>query len=80
MKFKYTAHFKRNYKSLTKEKKKKFNKQLNYLLKNFSHPSLDVKKYDEEKGIWQARVDRNHRFYFLIERDAIILLNIKPHP
>ena len=80
MEIKYTPHFKRNYKSLTKEKKKKFKKQLNYLLKNFSHPFLDIKKGDEKEDIWQARVDRNHRFYFLIERDTIILLEVKPHP
>jgi len=58
----------------------KFWKQLSFLLKNLRHPSLRAKKYDEVKGIWQARVDRNTRFYFLIKGDCYILLDIKKHP
>lgn len=42
----------------------KFWKQLSFLLHNIRHPSLHAKKYDEQLGIWQARVDRNYRFYF----------------
>lgn len=59
---------------------KRFWKQLRFLLHNFSHPSLRVKKYDEPRNIWQARVDRNIRFYFLIKDDNYILLDIKKHP
>ena len=76
----YTPHFKKNFKSLTKEVKKKFKKQVKFLLKDLRYPSLRCKKYDEEKNIWQARVDRYYRFYFLIKDDAYILLEIKPHP
>lgn len=60
--------------------RKKFWKQLNYLLLNIRHPSLRAKKYDEVRGVWQARVDRNIRFYFLIEDDLYILLDIRKHP
>jgi len=58
----------------------KFWKQLKFLLISPRHPSLDVKKYDENRGLWQARVDRKIRFYFLIKDSAYILLEIKKHP
>jgi hypothetical protein len=44
------------------------------------HPSLRVKKYDEARQIWQGRVNRSWRFYFLIEGDRYYLLDVIPHP
>jgi len=80
MKALYSPYFKKSFKALPIEIKKKFKKQINFLLRNFRHPSLRCKKYDEKRGIWQARVNRYYRFYFLIKGDAYILLEIKPHP
>ncbi|MBI2100167.1 MAG: hypothetical protein HYT48_02405 [Candidatus Vogelbacteria bacterium] len=57
-----------------------FYKQLGLLVGNLRHPSLRAKKYEEGKGTWQARVDQDIRFYFLIEDDTYILLDIKKHP
>ena len=79
MEIHYTLHFKQNYQSLPEEIRKKFQKQSDYLLQNFQHPSLQAKKYDKERNIWQARVDKKYRFYFLIEKDFYILLNIRKH-
>ncbi len=76
----YTPHFKRSFRKLPKEIQDKFEKQINFFLSDISHPSLQVKKYDKEKEIWQARVDKNVRFYFLVAKDAYILLEIKCHP
>jgi len=58
---------------------KKLAKQIDFLVKDLRHPSLRAKKYDESRGIWQGRVDRNVRFYFLINGSRYILLNIKKH-
>jgi len=80
MKVLSSPHFKRNFKALPIETKKKFKKQIDFLLRNFRHPSLRCKKYDKEKDIWQARIDRYYRFYFLIKDNVYILLEIKPHP
>ena len=63
-----------------KEIQKKFAKQLNHLLKNIRHPSLRAKKYDETKGIWQARIDEKWRFYFRIEKNVYQLIDVMPHP
>ena len=80
MKLKYSSHFKRNYKFLPINIRKKFQKQVDYFLVDFNYPSLCVKKYNKEKNIWQARVDKNYRFYFLIEKDVCFLLDIRSHP
>jgi len=76
----YAPHFKRSFKFLTKEVKKKFRKQVSFLLTDIRHPSLRAKKYDEERGIWQARVNDDYRFYFLIKGETYILIEIKLHP
>jgi len=57
-----------------------FEKQLRFLLSDIRHPSLRAKKYDEDAGIWQARVTRNVRFYFGVDGDTYILLDIEKHP
>lgn len=75
-----TARFERNYAKAPHEVQKAFDKQSAFLLQNLHHPSLRAKKYDEGQDIWQARVNDDWRFYFLIERNAYILLNIIRHP
>jgi hypothetical protein len=50
------------------------------LVENLRHPSLRVKKYDESRDLWQARVTRSWRFYFLIQDDTYIITDIIPHP
>ncbi len=57
-----------------------FEKQLVLLLENRRHPSLQAKKYDEARGLWQARVTLAWRFYFTIEGDTYILRTIRSHP
>jgi mRNA interferase RelE/StbE len=57
-----------------------FEKQLALLITNPRHPSLRAKKYDEARGIWQARVTRDWRFYFTIEAVAYMLRTIRSHP
>lgn len=57
-----------------------FDKQVKLMVENFRHPSLRAKKYDESCNIWQARVNRGWRFYFLIAGDTYLILNIIPPP
>jgi mRNA interferase RelE/StbE len=60
--------------------RKAFHKQLSYLERDLRHPSLHAKKYDEAHDLWQARVNRDWRFYFTIEGDTYRILDITPHP
>jgi plasmid maintenance system killer protein len=57
-----------------------FYKQAALLAGNLHHPSLRAKKYDEANDIWQARVNRDWRFYFMIVDDAYVILDVIPHP
>jgi mRNA interferase RelE/StbE len=59
---------------------KAFFKQTKFLEQNLQHPSLHAKKYDEAKDIWQARVNKNWRFYFTITHDTYRLEKLIPHP
>ena len=79
MKIFYHPSFQKALSKFPQSIKVKFEKQANYLKENIRHPSLRAKKYDETTGTWQGRVDKNVRFYFLIEKDTYILLNIKYH-
>jgi mRNA-degrading endonuclease RelE of RelBE toxin-antitoxin system len=57
-----------------------FEKQLRLLLSNLQHPSLHAKKYDESKGLWQARVSQTWRFYFTIINDTYRIEDVMAHP
>ena len=71
--------FERAFKKLPREIKTAFEKQLRFLLSDIRHPSLRAKKYDETRGIWQARVTDNVRFYFQIVDDRYRILDIEKH-
>jgi hypothetical protein len=43
--------------------RKAFYKQLSFLERDLRHPSLQAKKYDEARDLWQARVNLDWRFY-----------------
>ena len=60
--------------------KKAFDKQARLLVENLRHPSLRAKKIDETNGIWQARINKDWRFYFKIAGDTYFILDIIPHP
>ena len=76
----YTERFLRSYGDASPLVRKAFQKQVKLLLENLQHPSLRAKKHDPSRGIWQARVNRNWRFYFLIQGDCYVLLDIMAHP
>lgn len=57
-----------------------FAKQLRFLVDNLLHPSLHAKKYDESKDLWQARVNKDWRFYFSIADDTYRIEKVIPHP
>jgi mRNA interferase RelE/StbE len=80
MKLLRTTHFERSYAKAPKVIQKAFDKQSLFLLRNLHHPSLRAKKYDESKNRWQARVNDDWRFYFIIEDDTYILQDIVRHP
>jgi plasmid maintenance system killer protein len=60
--------------------RKAFFKQVAFPLRDLHHPSLHAKKYDESHDRWQARVNREWRFYFRIVDGTYRILKLIPHP
>ncbi len=80
MKLAFTERFKRSYDDAPETVRRAFDRRIAFLLADIRHPSLRAKKYDETRAIWQARVNRDWRFYFTIENDIISLLDMISHP
>lgn len=64
--------------------KRRTESALRLLMSNPHHPSLRVKKVrgeiiKEYGNIFEARITRDYRFFFLIETDAYILLRCGRH-
>ena len=57
-----------------------FDKQLRFLVANLQYPSLRAKKYDESADLWQARVNKDWRFYFTITDDTYRIEDVIAHP
>ena len=70
MKIDYTATALNAVKQSPPAVQKAFFKQVKFLQYNLHHPSLHAKKYNEAEDKWQARVNRNWRFYFTIIGDT----------
>jgi mRNA interferase RelE/StbE len=75
-----SVRFERSYAKASQQIQRAFDKQSLLLLENLHHPSLRAKKYDESQNLWQARVNKSWRFYFLIQDDMYYLVDIIPHP
>lgn len=74
-----TDKFKKAYKNLTDEDKRRAEKALRLLVSNMSHPSLKVKRIRHTQRIWEARVSRKMRMTFEIQDDLLLLRNIGQH-
>lgn len=75
-----TPRFLRTYNNAPLEIQNRFKKQASLLVGNIRHPSLHAKKYDAAENIWQARINRDWRFYFSIEKDEYIIYLLQKHP
>lgn len=77
--FVYTAHFKKDYRRLPENIKQAFAKQIRFLQENPDHPSLDIKKMKDPRGIWRCKLTAGYRFTFQIDGDTYLLRRIGPH-
>jgi mRNA-degrading endonuclease RelE of RelBE toxin-antitoxin system len=80
MKVDYSERAGRTLDGLTAQLRKAVYKQVRLLEQNFRHSSLRAKKYDKSQGLWQARVNKDWRFYFLIRDDVYYIVDIISHP
>jgi hypothetical protein len=43
-------------------------------------PVTPRQEYDEGQNLWQGRVNKDWRFYFLIRDNVYYIVDIVPHP
>lgn len=79
MKVARTERFKRAYRKLSPENRKRARKAIRQLLENPRHPGLRVRRIKGTRGIWEARVSHSCRLTFEIQGDTYLLRNIGEH-
>jgi plasmid maintenance system killer protein len=80
MNLRFTERLRKSYEASPPEIQRAFDKQAHLLSQNLGHPSLRAKKYEKQPGVWQARVNRDWRFYFTIETDVYVIIGLSRHP
>jgi mRNA interferase RelE/StbE len=76
----FSERFDRSLRQAPLRVQRTFWKQVGFLVMNLHHPSLRSKKYEGADDLWQARVNRDWRFYFRIVGDKYCLVDITAHP
>lgn len=80
MRLTLTERFRKSALELGPEVREKLEKQLGLLAADPRHPSLRVKKIRGTGSVFEARLDREHRFTFEFGgRHEIILRVVGPH-
>jgi len=79
MKLYPTEKFKKQYRKLPPVIQDLVKKQLAFLLSNPKHPSLNIKKMNDPRNIWEGRVTYSYRFTFQIDGELYILRTIGTH-
>jgi mRNA-degrading endonuclease RelE of RelBE toxin-antitoxin system len=79
MKLTFTKTFIKAYRKLPPHIQEHSDKQLELLLSNPNHPSLNIKKMNDPRNIWEARITYSYRFTFNIKDDTYILRHIGTH-
>jgi hypothetical protein len=49
-------------------------------MEDIRHPSLHAKKYKGTDDLWQARIDKDWRFYFFIVAPHYVIVSVIKHP
>ena len=79
MKIRQEEQFKKDFAALPRQIQRRAKNKLILFLQNPRHPSLQTKKMEGHKNLWEGRVTKGYRFFFRIEGDTYVLLNIGPH-
>ena len=65
--------------ALASQIQKQVDKQLFFLIENYHHPSLNIKKLNDPRDIWEGRISAGYRFTFHIQGDIYILRKVGSH-
>ena len=79
MKIVFTRSFARDYQRLPERVREQVEKQLDFLMNNPRHPSLNLKILNDPRDIWEGRVSSGYRFTFHIKNDMYVLRKVGTH-
>lgn len=71
--------FAKDYQGLSSEERTKVEKTLEILFENPRHPSLQVKRIQGTRNLWEARVDLKRRITFQWEGNLLLIRRIGFH-
>ena len=77
--YRFTNTFKKNYKNLPLNIQKAFNRKLELLLQDMSHPSLKVKRIQGTSDRWEGSETMKYRFTFQLQGTTLIFRTIGTH-
>lgn len=75
----FTNRFRKDYKKLSANIRKRTDEKFKLLLQNPSHPSLRVKKVKKCKNIFECSVSENYRFLFEFNKGICVLHRVGTH-
>lgn len=75
----FTRASQKDYRKLSQEVQKQFDKQLLLLVENMRHPSLNLKKIKGAGIIWEGRINKGYRFTFEIQGNLYIIRRAGTH-
>jgi mRNA-degrading endonuclease RelE of RelBE toxin-antitoxin system len=79
MKLFFTHSFIRDYQALPHHLQKTVDNKLKLFLRNRHHPSLAIKKMQDPRDIWEARITKGYRFTFQTKGEVCILRRLGTH-
>ncbi|MAG28933.1 hypothetical protein CL632_02205 [bacterium] len=71
--------FKKEFAKLPKQIQKRAEKQFTPFVQNPIHPSLQTKKTEGWKDVWEGRITKGYRFSFTHDGNTYTLRRIDPH-
>jgi mRNA-degrading endonuclease RelE of RelBE toxin-antitoxin system len=74
-----TERFRRAYRALSVQDRKRIQKALHLMAGDLSHPSLVVKRVQGTTKIWEARASRSLRITFEVDGRTLVLRNVGHH-
>lgn len=75
----FTENFVRDYQALPGHLQKAVDGKLKLLLSSQRHPSLNIKKMQDPRNIWEGRITKGYRFTFQIDGEVFILRRLGTH-
>jgi len=77
--YRFTKTFRKNYNNLPGDIQKVFNRKLELLFQDRSHPSLRVKRIQGTSDRWEGSVTMKYRFTFQLVGTTLIFRTIGIH-